>query len=277
MLLNELKSLLQSHNLWAKKHLGQNFLVDEKAFHKIINAADLKPSDNVIEVGPGTGFLTERLIEKVKHVTAVELDKGMIGILEDRFFGVKNLELVNEDILKFKIQDSGFRIHPYKVVANIPYYITSPLIKHFLQSDNRPELMVVLVQKEVAEKIIGKTGKSVITIETGVFGRPTIAGNVKAGSFYPKPKVDSAILKIEVYKESLVPEEQIEDFLKIVKAGFSQKRKKLSNSLASGLKIKSSEAISALQKAKIDPNLRAENLEIGDWGRVANVLTKINK
>jgi 16S rRNA (adenine1518-N6/adenine1519-N6)-dimethyltransferase len=275
--LEQLKSLLQSHNLWARKGLGQNFLVDEKAFDKIIAAADLKPSDNVIEVGPGTGFLTERLVDKVKHVTAVELDKGMIEILEDRFNGVKNLELVNEDILKFRIQDSGFRIHSYKVVANIPYYITSPLIKHFLQSDNRPELMVVLVQKEVAEKIIGKTGKSVITIETQLFGRPEIVDIVSAGSFCPAPKVDSAILKINVYKKPLVPEDQIEDFLRLVKFGFSQKRKKLSNTLSAGLHIKPAEMSGILEKSGINPDLRAENLEIRDWEMLAKVLTENNK
>jgi len=273
MLLSKLKSLLQSKGLWAKKGLGQNFLVDEKALNKIVKAADLKPSDNVIEVGPGTGFLTEKLLDKVKHVTSVELDKGMIGILEDRFKGADNLGLVNCDVLKFKIEN--LKLCDYKVVANIPYYITSPLIKHFLQSDKRPTTMVLLVQKEVAEKICGKTGKSVITIETGVFGSPKIVGNVKAGSFYPKPKVDSAILKIEVYKKPLVEDVQIKDFLKIVKAGFSQKRKKLSNSLASMLKIKSSEAVSALQKAKIAPNSRAEELEIEDWGRLAKVLTNL--
>ena len=276
--LHELKEILKQHDLWAKKGLGQNFLVDEKVLDKIVKAADLKPSDNVIEVGPGTGFLTEKLLDRVKHVTSVELDRGMIGILEDRFKGVKNLDLVNADILKYDMSH-GARVtahDKYKVVANIPYYITSPLIKHFLQSKNRPIVMVLLVQKEVAEKVCGKTGKSVITIETGVFGEPKIVGNIKAGSFYPRPKVDSAILKIEVYKKPLVPEGQIEDFLKIVKAGFSQKRKKLSNSLASVLKIKTSEVISALQKTNITLNARAEELEIGDWGKLANVCFLIN-
>ena len=138
--LEQLKSLLISHNLWAKKSLGQNFLVDENAFDKIIEAADLKPSDNIIEVGPGTGFLTERLIEKAGHVTSVELDKNMVDLLNERFKGVKNLEVIQSDILNFSIQSSVLSLQQYKVVANIPYYITSPLLKHFLQSNYKKPL-----------------------------------------------------------------------------------------------------------------------------------------
>ena len=276
--LDELKELLKFHNLWAKKRLGQNFLVDEKVFDRIIEASDLKPSDNVIEVGPGTGFLTERLIEKAEHVTAVELDKNMIRLLKDRFKGVSNLTLVNEDILKFnpcrRAIDCAPSGYGYKVVANIPYYITSPLIKHFLQSDHRPELMVLLVQKEVAEKICGITGKSLITIEAQLFGHPEIIEIVPAKAFYPAPKVDSAILKIEVFKKPLVPEKQLSDFLRLVKFGFSQKRKKLSNTLAAGLHIKPSKMAEILQIADIDPDLRAEHLGIEEWKRLAKVLTK---
>jgi 16S rRNA (adenine1518-N6/adenine1519-N6)-dimethyltransferase len=273
MLLDKLKSLLVRHNLWAKKGLGQNFLVDEKAFDKIIEAADLKSADNIIEVGPGTGFLTERLIGKVKHVTAVELDSQMVSLLRERFKEVKNLELIQSDILNLRTQDTGLRTQQYKVVANIPYYITSPLLKHFLQSDHRPSSIVVLVQKEVAEKIVGKTGKSLITIETQLFGRPEIVGIVPASSFYPAPKVDSAILKIEVYKKPLISVAKFDDFLRLVKFGFSQKRKMLSNTLSAGLHMKSSEMSVILKKADINPNLRAENLEIGDWERLAKVLT----
>jgi 16S rRNA (adenine1518-N6/adenine1519-N6)-dimethyltransferase len=277
MLLDELKSLLISHGLWAKKSLGQNFLVDENAFDKIIGAADLKPSDNIIEVGPGTGFLTERLIKQVKHVTAVELDRGMVDLLRRRFEGVKNLEVIQSDILNLRTQDTGLRTQPFKIVANIPYYITSPLLKHFLQSDHRPTSIVVLVQKEVAEKIVGKTGKSLITIETQLFGKPEIVGIVPAKSFYPAPKVDSAILKIEVYKKPLISAAKFDDFLRLVKFGFSQKRKMLSNTLSAGLHMKSSEMSEILKKADINPNLRAENLEIEDWERLAKVLTKNNK
>ena len=283
--LEELKSLLKSKNLWAKKGLGQNFLVDEKVLDIIVSAANLTKTDNVIEVGPGTGFLTEKLLEKAGHITSIELDKSMCGILKERFGEDKRFELVNEDILDCdinKIVETRRRdvdvapsgSHDYKVVANIPYYITSPLLKKFLQAENPPTLMVLFVQKEVAEKVCGKTGKSLITIETQLFGKPEIVGFVSSSSFYPAPKVDSAILKIEVYDEPLVPKNQLKDFLRIVKFGFSQKRKKLSNTLAAGLHVSNKEMSEILKKADIDPNLRAENLEIGDWKRLQKRLTK---
>ena len=270
--LDRLKTLLKQHNLWAKKRLAQNFLVDEKVFDRIIKASDLKPSDNVIEVGPGTGFLTERLVKKVKQVIAVEKDAGMVRLLEERFEDVGNLEIIHADILKVKSLE--FKVKSYKVVANIPYYITSPLLKHFLQSKNRPELMVLLVQKEVAEKICGITGKSLITIETQLFGHPEIVDIVPAKAFYPVPKVDSTILKIKVFKKPIVPEKQMSDFLRLVKFGFSQKRKKLSNTLGAGLHIKPSEIKEILLKADIDPDLRAEHLGIEEWKRLVKVLTK---
>ncbi len=275
--LDQLKSLLQEYNLWAKKHFGQNFLVDEKVFDQIIGAADLKSSDNVIEVGPGTGFLTEQLVENAKHVMAIEKDRDMVHLLNDRFRGVENLELIHDDILDFEIRNSKFETRNYKVVANIPYYITSPLLKHFLKSDHRPSLMVLLVQKEVAEKICGITGKSMVTIETQLFGKPEIVAMVPAKAFYPAPKVESAVLKIEVYKKPLVSEKDLKDFLRIVKFGFSQKRKKLSNTLGAGLHMKSSEMAEILREADIDPDLRAEHLGIEEWKRLVKVLTKLEK
>ncbi|MBU1613103.1 hypothetical protein KKC87_01585, partial [Patescibacteria group bacterium] len=172
------------------------------------------------------------------------------------------------------IQNSKFKIQNFKVVANIPYYITSPLLKHFLQSDNRPSVMVVLVQKEVAEKICGMSGKSLITIETQLFGEPEIVDIVPSDSFYPAPKVDSAILKIKVFDKPLIPEDQIKDFLRLVKFGFSQKRKKLSNSLSAGLHMEPAEVREVLKSVGIDEGVRAEDLVIEDW---KNLLTKLNK
>ncbi len=280
--LEQLKTLLQSKNLWAKKRLGQNFLIDKKALDTIVSAADLQKTDNVIEVGPGTGFLTEKLVQLAGHVTSVELDKDMVEILEEQFKFTENLEVVNEDILDYNLTDrrrgsasapSG-EVSNFKVVANIPYYITSPLLKHFLKSDNRPTLMVVLVQKEVAEKICGITGKSLITIETQLFGKPEIVDIVPSKSFYPPPKVDSAILKIEVFDKPLIPADQLKDFLRIVKFGFSQKRKKLSNSLGAGLHIEPAEVRELLKSAGIKDDVRAEDLKIGDWEKLMKVLSK---
>lgn len=260
MLIDDLKSLLNANGFWAKKSLGQNFLVDENAFDQIVAAAELQPTEAVVEVGPGTGFLTERLLAKAGRVIAVEYDEAMVRLLKLRFLSVRNLELVHHDALTFPVPSGA-----YKVVANIPYYITSPLLKHFLQSGNRPGLMVLLVQKEVAEKICGLDGKSMVTTETQVFGRPQIMGLVPRTSFYPAPKVDSAILKIEVYPEPLVPQEQLKAFLRLVGFGFTQKRKKLSNALASGFHREVDEMRAILEKVGLDSNIRAEELEIADW------------
>ena len=277
MTLDEFKAFLRSYNIWPKKGLGQNFLVDENAMNQIISAADLKKGDNIIEVGPGTGLLTEHLFAKAKKVVSVEYDPDMVKILKRRFGSVGNLQVVHSDALKYRIADACFKDMGYKVVANIPYYITSPLIKHFLQSEQRPRLMVILVQKEVAEKICGITGKSLITIETQLFGKPEIVSIVPSGSFYPAPKVDSAVLKIEAYDKPLIPDKDMADFLRIVKFGFSQKRKKLNNTLGAGLHIKSAEMAEILRKMDINPDLRPEDLEIADWAKLAKVLTKIEK
>lgn len=273
--LDQLKTLLQAKNLWAKKTLGQNFLIDDAALDQIVEAADLYEGDEVIEVGPGTGFLTERLIQLVKHVTSVELDQDMVDILRAQFALTENLEVVHEDILKFKIENLKFKTKSYKVVANLPYYITSPAIRHFLQDHPRPKLMVLLVQKEVAEKICSMKGRSFITMETAVQGHAEYIATVPATSFYPVPQVDSAILKITIFPEPKVPEGQLKDFLRIVKFGYSQKRKKLTNSLGAGLHKEVGEMRLILEKANIDPNVRAEDLEVEDWQRLYEVIVNL--
>lgn len=272
--LESIKSLLGQYGLLAKKYLGQNFLVDDNALELIVESAALQPEDTVVEIGSGTGFLTERLIEKVCRLIAVEYDEDMVRILNDRFSKTTSLELVHSDALQFRTTDYALKALSYKVVANIPYYITSPLIKHFLQSDCPPSLMILLVQKEVAEKVCGITGKSLITIETQLYGEPEIVGLVPSSSFYPVPKVDSAILKINVFDEPTVSPELLKPFLRLVKFGFSQKRKKLSNTLSAGLRLKTAELKGFLDQAGIDPGLRAERLSIEDWKRLTEILTK---
>ena len=269
--LDQLKSQLIAKDLWAKKSLGQNFLIDDEALAVIVDAADLYEGDHVIEVGPGTGFLTERLIQKAGKVTSVELDADMVEILKEQFKLTPNLEVIHSDILKTDIGKlAGDR---YKVVANIPYYITSPVIRHFLQAVHRPKLMVLLVQKEVAEKMCAIGGKSFITVETQVQGHAEYIATVPANSFYPEPKVDSAVLKITVYPKPKVPDSELKDFLRIVKFGYSQKRKKLSNGLAAGLHIEAAEARRLLGKADIPESARPEDLEVEDWKRLVSSLT----
>ena len=270
--LDELQRLLTASGLEAKKRLGQNFLIDQEALDAIVDAAELYEGDHVIEVGPGTGFLTEQLITDAGKVTSVELDEDMVKILKAQYNLTENLEVIHSDILKMRIEDMVEG--RYKVVANIPYYITSPVIRHFLQSKIRPKVMVLLVQKEVAEKICGMTGKSFITVETQVQAHPEYIATVPASSFYPSPKVDSAILKLTVYHEPKVPEAELKDFLRIVKFGYSQKRKKLSNGLSAGLHIEPSDARELLVKANIPEDARPEDLEVEDWQKLVEVVPK---
>lgn len=268
--LDQLKSQLISKDLWAKKSLGQNFLIDDEALSQIVEAADLYEGDHVVEVGPGTGFLTERLIQEAGKVTSVELDADMVQILKEQFSLTENLEVIHSDILKLNIEDIAGE--KYKVVANIPYYITSPVIRHFLQAKHRPKIMVLLVQKEVAEKMCAITGKSFITVETQVQGHAEYIATIPASSFFPAPKVDSAILKITVYPEPKVPDADLKDFLRIVKFGYSQKRKKLSNGLSAGLHIEPAEARKLMEKANIPEGARPEELEVEDWMRLLDVV-----
>ena len=235
-----------------------------------MEAADLYEGDHVIEVGPGTGFLTEQLIQRAGKVASVELDAAMVEILKEQFKLTPNLEVVHSDILKLKVEDIAGE--KYKVVANIPYYITSPVIRHFLRAKTRPKLMVLLVQKEVAEKMCAIGGKSFITVETQVQGHAEYIATVPAGSFYPAPKVDSAVLRITVYPEPKVPDAELKDFLRVVKFGYSQKRKKLSNGLAAGLHIEAAEAREILEKANVPVDARPEDLEVEEWKRICAVL-----
>ena len=280
-MIDQLKEQLRRHHLWAKKSLGQNFLVDENALNAVVQAAELSPDDHVVEVGAGTGLLTTRLAPLVGRLTSLEYDESLLPLLRENTASFKNVEVLHQDALKFQVssvqevsdKNLKFKIENYKVVANIPYYITSPLIKHFLTQEVQPSVLVFLIQKEVAEKICSKKkGKTVLTIETQVFGEPEVVATVPASSFYPSPKVDSAVLRVRVYDKPLVDETMMGSFIKVLHAGFSQKRKKLTNSLAAGLHIKAEEAKAFLERAGIDPGARAEHLEVADWERLTKTI-----
>lgn len=230
----------------AKKSLGQNFLKDRSVLMKIVEAAELSKDDYIVEVGPGKGVLTRELVERAGHVTAIELDLRLIPELSE----IEGLDLIHGNALDF--------IPPgrkYKVVANIPYYITSPLISHFLEAKSKPTKMVLLVQKEVAEKICAEPGDmNVLAIHVQVFGKPRIVCNVKASAFVPAPKVDSAVIVIDVYDKPLVSD--YKKFFGVVHRAFSGKRKKLSNTLPD------------LKERLIElglNDLRPERLSLNDW------------
>lgn len=259
---------LKEQNLRAKKHLGQNFLVSEKALNKIITSADIQSSDFVLEIGPGTGNLTRLILSKTKQLLCLEKDPDMIKLLAE--YPVKET-----DALKF---DPNELPKGYKLVANIPYYITSPLINHYLKEQfkkgakgNKPKLMVILIQKEVAEKIVDPKFNSFLSINIKTFGKPSIAGIVKKGCFHPAPKVDSAILKIEVFEKPLV-NCHLENYFKVCSACFSNPRKKLSNNLKPLLKDLNIDLEEFIKKCPIDLSLRAEKLTPEDFEKITNSL-----
>ena len=266
------KRLLASHDIHAKKGLGQNFLIDGNILKKIAAAAELTPSDTVIEVGPGLGVLTETLAAQAGKVIAIELDNNLAEILKTHFSVSNKVTVINEDILKINPADILGEQTEYKVVANLPYYITSAVIRHFLEAPVKPDTMVLMVQKEVAKQITAQPGEmSLLSVSVQLYGKPTLVDTVGAGCFYPAPKVDSAILKIAVYTEPKIPADDITGFFDIVRAGFSANRKQLPNSLSNGLKVPKTDVIPLLEQAGIDPKRRAETLTIDEWGGLYKV------
>ncbi len=265
-------SLLKKYGLRPHKGLGQNFLHDPVALEKIVSAAEITPTDTVLEIGPGLGSLTRYLAASAKEVVAVELDQHLLPPLKAILAPYANVRLIHGDILELSpsdlIQESN-----YVVAANIPYYITSAVIRHLLESKSKPRRIVLTIQKEVAQRICEKPGDmSLLALSVQVYGKPRIAAHIPAGAFTPPPNVDSAVLTIEIYPHPLIPDELLDIFFKLIKAGFAQKRKTLRNSLSSGLSISPIEAAELLNRAGIDPQRRAETLSIEEWQRLSEIM-----
>ncbi|MBI2870045.1 MAG: ribosomal RNA small subunit methyltransferase A [Chloroflexi bacterium] len=267
-LLTQTRELLNRHGLKARKGLGQHFLVDGRVLHKIIAAAELSPADAVVEVGPGLGILTRRLALKAGRVTAVELDGSLAAILKAELSPLGNVSIVNDNILNIP-PGSLAGGQPYKVVANLPYYITSPVLRHFLESPDRPAMMVVTVQKEVARVITARPGDmSLLSVSVQLYGRPKMVASIPARAFFPAPEVDSAVVRIDVYPRPLVPPEDDPSFFQLARAGFTASRKQIANSLAQGLGWPKTGVLEMLNEAGIDPMRRAETLTLDDWLRL---------
>ena len=268
-------ALLKQFGLRPSKGLGQNFLQDNQALQEIVGVADLRPVDDVLEIGPGLGNLTRYLALTAHSVTAVELDKNLFPALETVVAPYKNVHLVQGDILKLNPADL-MKTPDYLVVANIPYYITSAVLRHLLESGGHPRRLVLTVQEEVAERICAKPGKmSLLALSVQVYGKPEIAGYIPAEAFYPAPKVDSSILRVEILPEPVISSPLLDKFFAFAKAGFSQKRKTLRNSLSGGLRITPTEAEKTLSAAGIDPMRRAETLSLEEWGKLCNAEGKL--
>ncbi len=260
-------ALLRQYDLRPHKGLGQNFLQDESALQKIVSVADLDPADAVLEVGPGLGSLTRHLALASHTVVAVELDQNLFPALTAVLAPYSNVRLVHGDILELNPAEL-MGASDYVVVANIPYYITSAVIRHLLESASRPRRIVLTVQHEVAERICAGSGDmSLLALSVQVYGKPSIAKTIPAEAFYPAPKVDSAVVKIDIYPEPVIPSARLDAFFKLAKAGFGQKRKTLRNSL--GALVGREQAESILAAAGIDPMRRAETLSLDEWGKIS--------
>ncbi len=271
-LLSEIREICRIFEIKPTRSKGQNFLVNEKIYDDIIKAADLNSNETVLEIGPGLGFLTLKLAQKVKRVIAVELDDQLASYLQ---LGInakdlENVEIVNQDILKFNLDAHIKASDNYKIVANLPYNITSIFLRLFLSSRHKPESFVLMLQKEVAERIVATApDMSLLALSVQYYAEPVIIREVKAGNFWPEPKIDSAIIKISTKKqgglgyEEQLPEDKL--FFRLAKMGFSAKRKMLKNNLAGGLKIDQKIVSEILEKNKFNPLTRAEDLSLEEW------------
>lgn len=247
------------------KSLGQHWLRDKSVLSHIVECADVNSDDTVLEIGPGLGTLTAELLRSAGKVIAVEFDQALARKLPGQFPG-KNLEVVTGDILSYDLSQLPAG---YKVVANVPYYITSKIVKSLMTAHNKPSIAVLLVQKEVAERMAALPGDmSILAISAQVYADVTLGDVVPAALFTPPPKVDSQVVVLRTREYPLVAGEHEKDFFRVVKAGFSAKRKKLRSSLSGGLGISKLDAEALLRKAGISPDARAEDLSVADWQRL---------
>lgn len=248
-----------------KKSLGQNFLTSIPARIAIVEAGKVTPSDTILEIGPGKGFLTKALLDTGAHIIALEKDKDLLPILTEQFKDYENFTLVEGDALEFDHSTFDFRLSTYKLIANIPYYITGAILSKYLSSPHQPTHIVVLVQQEVAERVVARDNKeSILSLAVKVYGDPKLVYRVKRGSFNPIPNVDSTVLSIEnISRKNFLHTEHEENFFKIVKAGFAHKRKFLTSNLKEKLPIINWQEV--FKEHKIDEKVRAEDLPLLVW------------
>jgi 16S rRNA (adenine1518-N6/adenine1519-N6)-dimethyltransferase len=274
----QVKQLLRRSGLRARKSLGQHFLADASVLQTIIEAAELSSADTVIEIGPGLGILTAELVRRAGNVVAVELDTKLASLLKRRLASPANLRVINADILKVDLSELLEGTSHYKVVANLPYYITSPVLRYFVEASPKPYLMVVMVQKEVGEAIVSGPGRmSLLAVSLQAYSKARIISHVPAQCFYPQPKVDSVIVRFDLLPEPVVKVADMGGFFDLVRAGFSLPRKQLHNSLAHGLGMRQVEISSLLEGANIDSKRRAETLSLEEWARLYEVLETLKK
>lgn len=283
-ILEETKFILNRYKIKANKNLGQNFLIDEQAIRDIIDGAEIENDDLVIEIGPGLGTLTAFLLEKAKKVICIELDKKMIKILNDRFIAYNNIELINEDVLKIdlnkiiKQEKDNNNIKNVKIVANLPYYITTPIIMKLLEDKLDIKSITVMIQKEVADRLIEiPSGKNTgaITYTIYYYCKGEKIREVDNTSFIPMPEITSEVINLKLREEPVVKVASEKVFFNIIKSGFMQRRKTLINALVNtGVFKDKEEGIEFLKQINLNENVRAENLKIEDFATLCNLFCK---
>lgn len=271
-----IKNILGEYGAKPAKERGQNFLISRETLNKIVETASLDKNDEILEIGPGLGVLTNELAGRVKRVVAVETDRKIAKALRKIMADQDNLEIVEDDILTSGISSLKLAEYKYKIVSNLPYQITSAIFKKFLGSGPRPAEMTVMVQKEVAERICAGAGEeNILALSVQFFGHPEIAAIVPREFFWPEPAVDSAILKISQIKkisDNNKAKIEPEKFFRIVKIGFSARRKQLHNNLSAGLRISDEEAKKVISNTGFDPKARAQDLALDGWIKLALAL-----
>ena len=288
---------LQEHGISAKKRYGQNFLIDPRVLKRIIEGAGITKADTVLEIGPGIGTMTQALCEAAGHVIAVEIDRDMIPLLEENLAGYDNYEIINDDILKVDLKELAKRISDraenaggmagpaaaggkFKVVANLPYYITTPIIMGLLEQDLPLDSITVMVQKEVAERMQAQPGTKeygALTLAVQYYTKAEIIANVPANCFIPRPNVDSAVIRLSLHEERPVQPADEAKMFRVIRASFAQRRKTLVNGLkndpalqAEGIDRERVEA--ALTELGLDPNVRGERLSLAEFAQLSDLL-----
>jgi len=265
-------AILRRHGLTPRKRLGQSFLRDRSFLTHIVDAAELGPEDTVLEIGAGTGILTRALADRAGHVVAVELDDSLYRLLQEEFASVANLELWHANALD--VDPCERMPRDYKLVGNIPYYVTGPIVRHYLEARCQPRVLVLMVQREVAERMVAPPGRlSLLGVSVQAYADAKIVARVPSGAFFPRPKVESSIVRLTPFSQRLAPGDR-DLFFRLVRAGFSTRRKQLVNALSVGLNVSRDRSKGLLRRAGLDETRRAETLSIDDWHSLARAWSK---
>ena len=267
------RQLLEHYAISPKRSLGQNFLHDRNMLEKIVALAELQPGETALEIGPGTGNLTRVLAQSAERVVAVELDDRLLPLLDTEFGTQDNVRVVHADILTTQV--SELVTPPFVVVANVPYYITSAILRHLLENTPRPRRLVLTVQREVATRLVAQPGDmSILAVSVQFYSTPHIAMNINPGAFWPRPEVASAVVCLDVHTDPFPGVADVDLFFRVVRAGFGQKRKQLRNALSAGLGLAKSQVDELLAGGGIDGQRRAETLALAEWAALTQAVAQ---